>query len=435
MTTEPKDEPLLVTREHGLRIRSFDEKARTADFVASTDTVDSYGEVVLQNWDLSRFRDNPVILYAHDRWDLPIGKATRCEVVMSGKGIGSPQLECTVEFATAEMNPKADQVWNLVKAGMLRAVSVGFRPRDIRYEKWNGKDVYVLDDNLLLEISVVTIPANPDALAKAKQKAFAAGPTRTIEGVADHLREAWERKAPTTISAPVDAARTEEKDMTVQEMQAALDKAKAELAVANDQLARANEKLDAREKLDEERRIIALKADERALKAEADAKDAAKAAEERVSGLEASNKSLVDTVSKSIEALGGSRKKEDGSDETLVEIALRTAHEMVVREVDALVGEKILPAEKDTFVKLAKADRALFDEMIAQRSELGLLKPVTKGAKLEPSTVSASDNGDDFAKEVEREMAGSSAASARSKQHDDGGDFADAVAAFGGDDF
>lgn len=157
----------LVLRSHGLHVRAVRTEAREADFIASTDAVDSYDEVVDQSWRLERFRANPVILFAHNSRELPIGQATRVEVV-------NGQLECTIRFASEKANPLAEKVWQSVCEKTLRAVSVGFKPGDVRYEKRNGKEVLVLAENELFEISVTPIPANPDALAKMRARALAA---------------------------------------------------------------------------------------------------------------------------------------------------------------------------------------------------------------------------------------------------------------------
>lgn len=155
-----------------LHLKSFNSATRTAEFIASTDAIDSYDEIVEQSWDLSRFKSNPVILYAHDRRSLPIGKAQRCDVVVAA--VGGARLECTIEFATEKMNPEAEKVWQLVQNGFLKAVSVGFRPKTVKREVRDGKEIYVLSDNVLHEISIVPIPANPEALAKMKSDAAGA---------------------------------------------------------------------------------------------------------------------------------------------------------------------------------------------------------------------------------------------------------------------
>lgn len=146
----------LQTRHFGFTTRSFNEAARTCDFIASTTAIDSYDEVVEQDWDLSRYKKNPIVLWMHKK-DAPIGHCERIEVV-------GGRLECTIKF---ERHEQADQVFRMIGSGTLRAVSVGFMPGQYRVDKRGGKDVYVMSGNKLHEISVVTIPANPEALAKA----------------------------------------------------------------------------------------------------------------------------------------------------------------------------------------------------------------------------------------------------------------------------
>jgi HK97 family phage prohead protease len=155
----------LVVREFA--IRAVQKETRSIDVIASTDAVDSYGDVIEQSWRLERYKSNPVVLWAHDRWsELPIG---HCTSVGVEEGTG---LVATLQFVTAEACPKAEQVWQSILQKSLRAVSVGFRPATVRYEKRDDKDVYVLADNELYEISMVPIPANPDTLMRMRSLAF-----------------------------------------------------------------------------------------------------------------------------------------------------------------------------------------------------------------------------------------------------------------------
>jgi HK97 family phage prohead protease len=157
-----------------LHLRDMRPEKREADFIASTDAIDSYGERVEQSWDLDRFRSNPVVLWAHQSRELPIGHAKNIRVV-------DGQLQATIVFASEKANPKAEHVYQSVIEGTLRAVSVGFMPREVHAEKLNGKDVICLSNNDLFEISVTPIPANPEALAKARAKAFATAQLDLIE--------------------------------------------------------------------------------------------------------------------------------------------------------------------------------------------------------------------------------------------------------------
>jgi len=75
--------------------------AREADVIASTADVDSYGEIVVPSGiDLSRYRANPVVLYGHSSWDMPVGSAKDVRVE-DGK------LRATVRFVDASASPLA----------------------------------------------------------------------------------------------------------------------------------------------------------------------------------------------------------------------------------------------------------------------------------------------------------------------------------------
>jgi HK97 family phage prohead protease len=198
----------FVTR--AMHVRARRPEVREADFVASTDAIDAYDEIVAQNWDLARFKANPIVLWAHNSRELPIGKCTRCEMV-------NGSLECTIRFASEMANPNAERVWQLVQEDVLKAVSVGFYPREVRQEKRDDKDVYVLDDNELHEISVVPVPANPEALAKMKQRAL----ERATENTPMNVKELQDRaeaaeKASKDFEARAIAAENQVKDLTTE---------------------------------------------------------------------------------------------------------------------------------------------------------------------------------------------------------------------------
>ena len=285
----------LVSR--GLELRSVNKTSRTVEFVASTDAVDSYDEIVEQDWILDRYLSNPVVLFGHSSRDLPIGKATRVEVVEHN---GRKQLECTIQLASAAANPLAEQVWNSIDEGTLRAVSVGFMPGDYRFEKRNGREVFVLSQNTLHEISVVPIPANPEALAKMKAKAIAAATHETAA-----------------------AAVKEDTMLTEKEMAERIAKADAEKNLAEKLLAETQKEAAA-------------------------AKSALGLAEGTVKALEADR-------------------------DTQKARAEKAERSVVEAEVDALVGKKITPAEKDDFVQLAQSNRPMFERMVSARPEMKLL--------------------------------------------------------------
>lgn len=150
---------------------SLSDESRSVDVIASTEAIDSHGTVIRQNWQLDRYRASPVVLYAHDSCELPIGLASNVR-------IQDGALCATLTFSTEDLNPQAEMVWKNVKAGTLRGVSVGFWPHSVRWETEEDREFVVLDDNELFEISMVPVGSNPETLAQMRARALA---TRAIE--------------------------------------------------------------------------------------------------------------------------------------------------------------------------------------------------------------------------------------------------------------
>lgn len=130
-------------------------------FVMSDASIDRMGDVIEQDgWNLTNFKGNPIALFGHDS-GAPIGNWVDVKVV-GGKLIGK------LQFLAKGLSARIDELRALVEAGMLRAVSVGFRPLD--YEALAGSKVggvrYKAQE--LLECSLVSVPANANALAVAK---------------------------------------------------------------------------------------------------------------------------------------------------------------------------------------------------------------------------------------------------------------------------
>lgn len=393
LSPEAKPRSDLVHRD--CLVRTIDEATRTVDFIVSTEAVDSYGEIVVQDWDFaSRFDSNPVGLWCHDRWDLPIGTWVKYGVIHAP---GGAQLEATLELATAEQNPKAEMIWQLLKAKHLRAASVGFRPKTVRYERRNDRDIYLLSGNVLYEISVCTIGANPDALAKSvdpiAEMKVAAKALGCVTRSGDPVRDAMFAKAkaealaaektnPSTAASAVPA----ETSMTEKELREALDKSEKSLAdakVAAD--AAATEKTALEER--------ATKAE--AASAEAVAKAAALEAEKSVieSALDKAG-AVVELNIEEPEPGQPSVKKLSTSERVASIVAARdkALDSLTERDVEDLVGKKLTPAQKDDFVALAKADRGRFDAIVKNLPDLNLLTQAMPGGKLDKSTV---DNGAD----------------------------------------
>ena len=148
-----------------LQNRKIDEKTRSVEFVASDESVDSYGTIIpVKNWVLDRFNGNGIIGYQHNLYwssdpDNVIGKGTAW--------VEDDKLMVRIEFETKEINEKADKIYQKILFGSINGVSVGFSELDEGETKEiDGQVVYVFGRCELLEISVVNIPANANALKR-----------------------------------------------------------------------------------------------------------------------------------------------------------------------------------------------------------------------------------------------------------------------------
>lgn len=143
---------------------------RTLRFCISTETVDrELDRIALAGWDLTQYRNNPVVLWAHDAQRLPIGRAMDVGVV-------NGRLMASVKFVPPDMPEAggfAEAVFRMAKEGWLGATSVGFRPIkwDYTNDETRGADDWFpgidFEEQELVELSIVTVPANPEALIEA----------------------------------------------------------------------------------------------------------------------------------------------------------------------------------------------------------------------------------------------------------------------------
>lgn len=131
------------------------------EFVMSDDSVDRMGDVVDQSsWQLANFKRNPIALFGHNS-SFIVGNWKNVRVVGN-------QLLGQVELLPP-VSERLHEVHSAIAAGVLRAVSVGFRPgqtEPIEGSKVGG--VRFLKSELF-ECSLVSVPANANALRIAKE--------------------------------------------------------------------------------------------------------------------------------------------------------------------------------------------------------------------------------------------------------------------------
>lgn len=146
--------------------KGYDPEKRTARFVMSSEASDRMADVVKQDGiDFKNFLKNPIAL-AYHRHDAPIGSWKNVEVVNSGR---PKRTEGDLVMLDEGVTERADEISRLLAAGGLKAVSIGFIPKEVDWIRdengvWTGG--FYIPDSELLECSVVSIPAQPAALMK-----------------------------------------------------------------------------------------------------------------------------------------------------------------------------------------------------------------------------------------------------------------------------
>jgi uncharacterized protein len=133
----------------------------------STFDLDRFGERIdPQGWDFKRYMSNPIVEWAH-RYDIPaIGK-------IEGLAVDDKGLHGFVFFNDKSYDPFGWSIGQRVKAGVIRAGSVGFRPVEVEIpSKDDSKDgtSLIFRKQELLEFSICNVPANPYALINNREQ-------------------------------------------------------------------------------------------------------------------------------------------------------------------------------------------------------------------------------------------------------------------------
>ena len=171
------EEKILRRWQDAPVIRKVDEEKRTVEFVASDNSVDSYNTVIpVDKWDLTRYQNNGIVGYMHDVYGASWTKSADPDDII-GKGeafVEDDKLIVRITFEPKDLNERADKIFRKIQFGSLHAVSVGFRATKKGHmgDEERGEDpkVYYYNGQELLEVSVVNIPSNANALKRSMEE-------------------------------------------------------------------------------------------------------------------------------------------------------------------------------------------------------------------------------------------------------------------------
>ena len=206
----------MLTRTFTPEIRKAEGEERKVTFVASDSTRDSAGTVLNQDgWDLDRFNKNGVIGYQHKVYGSWADTDNPDNVIGKGRAyVEGGRLMVDVDFEPKEINELAEKVYQKILFGSLKAVSVGFLPTGDGHwgegeeARKGASPTWYYDGQELLEVSVVNIPANPNAVR-----------VKGLDSSEEEMRELMEKADETPEAEPetVEAPETPEEPETPKE--------------------------------------------------------------------------------------------------------------------------------------------------------------------------------------------------------------------------
>lgn len=334
------------------------------DFVATDETIDSHRSIVVCDHDLRRFDKNPVLLWAHnrDKDHPPIGRCENLKITRDATGC---EMTATAVFFTRTDFQR--EIADAYALGECRMFSIGFIPSKFELLDVNGEEILVLSGNTLVEISAVPVGSNENALAK---KAFDAA-----RAIARREAPGTTPPADLTLRAPAGAPKEHTMKTITLDVRAhrAANGTTAACPACNEAMGVQFTNLP----------------------------------EDRGAELEQVRASLTEQTA----LVAAEQKRATGLEARLAETSTRLATMLLdgaIREIDARIGKKIEPTERDEEIELARtyladttpdleslnADkvptRTLGQKKLAARlakidgrRDLGLLGPaITSGEKL-----------------------------------------------------
>jgi HK97 family phage major capsid protein/HK97 family phage prohead protease len=138
-----------------ITVKAIDEDKRVIRGMASTPEADRVGDVVDPMG--ASFGKNLPLLWMH-RHDLPVGTVNFGKP--TPKGIPF-EASLPVVSEPSQLKARIDEAWQSVKAGLIRAVSIGFRPIEYNVIKETGGLRFTKTE--IYELSLVSVPANANA--------------------------------------------------------------------------------------------------------------------------------------------------------------------------------------------------------------------------------------------------------------------------------
>ncbi len=306
-------------------LRSINDESRTITYVASDESVDAHDTIVRQNFRLTRYAKNPIVLRDHDS-SQPVGHGMNLRQENNAE---SGLVETLVDVCFGAGTQRLDDTWIEAKQRLIPAMSIGFRPLRTGKALVDGRELLVFEESELYELSVLTQPSNANALARELETPVANEGRSGVHNMPDKTEAPIAPAAIVPVPAPVAEVRSEP---------APAPPPAAPVVAAAETVAR--------------------------------------------SVHDASLAALQGTITEQRAALTATEKRAADAEAKLKVLD----DERLVRKVDSFVGPKLLPAQRDAWLVLARDSEKGFDALIAMQPDLAvvgapLIPPAPAGAR------------------------------------------------------
>lgn len=143
-----------------LNVKSYDDEQRIIRGIATTPEADRVGDIVVSEG--VQFKNPAPLLWQHQH-DKPVGTVKFSKPTSRGV-----EFEATLPKIDepGALKDRVDEAWQSVKAGLVTAVSIGFRSLDGAVERMKDGGLKFMKTEVI-ELSLVTIPANASAVITA----------------------------------------------------------------------------------------------------------------------------------------------------------------------------------------------------------------------------------------------------------------------------
>lgn len=146
-----------------MEVREVGEESRTITGIATTPKVDSYGDIVEPEGVQYR---GPVNLFLYHDRTLPVGNVAFGKATKAGIPFTATIPDVKEDGTVRE---RVNEAWHSLKYKLIQAVSIGFKPLEYTYLEDSGGIRFTAWE--MLELSLVGVPANPDAVIQTVKSA------------------------------------------------------------------------------------------------------------------------------------------------------------------------------------------------------------------------------------------------------------------------